>query len=183
LYYLPRDESLQQAELRLPRSTRTIHRILEEHQRISHRLPRLTDPQERAEPMQDWQIDFKDASSVPADPDGKQQHVVETLNVIDVGTAVLLAAHVAPDFTAETALRALAETFQQHGLPRSIKLDRDPRWVGAPQGSDFPSALLRFCHALGVSVLVCDPHHPQQNGYCRALPSQLWAGMFRSASA
>jgi transcriptional regulator with XRE-family HTH domain len=103
LYDLPRDESLQQARLRLPRSTRTIHRILCEHDRIGHRLPRLNDPQERPAPMQQWQLDLKDASSVPADPQGKQQQVVETLNVIDVGTSVLLAAHVAPDLTAETA--------------------------------------------------------------------------------
>jgi hypothetical protein len=100
--------------------------------RIYHRVPRLNDPQERPEPMHQWQIDLKDASSVPADPQGKQHHVVETLNILDVGTALLLAAHVAADFTAETALRALAETFQQYGLPHSIRLDRDPRWVGAP---------------------------------------------------
>jgi hypothetical protein len=118
------DESLQQARLRLPRSRRTIHRIWCEHDRIGHRLPRLNDPQERPAPMQQWQLDLKDASSVPADPQGKQQQVVETLNVIDVGTSVLLAAHVAPDLT--------AQTFQQHGLPHSIRLDRDPRWVGAP---------------------------------------------------
>ncbi len=98
----------------------------------------LGDPQERPESMQHWQLDFKDASTVPADPQGKQPHVVETLNVIDVGTSVLLAAHVAPDFTAETPLGALAQTFQQHGLPHSIRLhsirlDRDPRWVGAPE--------------------------------------------------
>jgi transposase InsO family protein len=165
LYYLPRDESLQQAQVRLPRSTRTLHRILREQGRIFQRLPTFTDPIERPEPMQHWQLDFKDASTVPADPEGKQQHVVETLNVIDVGTSVLLAAHVAADFTAETALRAVAETFQQHGLPRAIRLDRDPRWVGAPQGSDFPSALLRCCRSLGISVLVCDPHHPQENAF------------------
>ncbi len=133
LYYLPRDERLQQAGVRLPRSTRTIHQILCEHGRISHQLPMLGDPQERPESMQHWQLDFKDASTVPADPQGKQPHVVETLNVIDVGTSVLLAAHVAPDFTAETPLGALAQTFQQHGLPHSIRLDRDPRWVGAPE--------------------------------------------------
>ena len=165
LYYLPRDEHLQQAGLRLPRSRRTIHRILGEHHRIRHRLPRLSDTQERPEPMQYWQIDLKDASSVPAEVEGKQRHVVETLNIIDVGTSVLLAAHVAPNFTAEVGLRALAETFQQYGLPHAIRLDRDPRWVGAPQGSDFPSALVRFCSCLGIVVLVCDPQHPQQNAY------------------
>ena len=115
--------------------------------------------------MEQWQLDFKDASTVPADPHGKRQHVVETLNSIDKGTSVLVAHHVRSDFTAETALQALAETFSSHGLPVSITLDRDTRWVGAPQGSDFPAALVRFCHSLGVAVLICDPHQPQQNGF------------------
>jgi len=165
VYYLPRDESLQQTGLRLPRSTRTIHRLLRENGRIALRLPHIPDPIERPKPMQHWQLDFKDASSVPADPQGKQQHVVETLNIIDKGTSVLIASHVRSDFTAETALQAVAHTFQEHGLPHSITLDRDTRWVGAPQGADFPAALIRFCQSLGVAVLVCDPHHPQQNGF------------------
>ncbi len=165
LYYLPRDESLQQAGLRLPRSTRTIHRLLREHGRIAVRLPHAPDPIERPKPMQHWQLDFKDASTVPAEPEGKQRHVVEILNVIDKGTSVLIASHVRSDFTAETALQAVAHTFAEQGLPASITVDRDTRWVGAPQGSDFLAALIRFCHCLGVVVLVCDPHHPQQNGF------------------
>jgi hypothetical protein len=28
-----------------------------------------------------WQLDFKDVSTVPADPDGKRAHVVEVLDV------------------------------------------------------------------------------------------------------
>ena len=163
LYYLSRDEALK--EKRLPKSTRTIHRILHENGRIASRLPTVTDPIERPPAMQQWQLDFKDAASVPADPHGKKQHVVETLNIIDKGTSVLLAHHVRSDFTAETALAAVAQTFAEHGLPSSITLDRDTRWVGAPQGSDFPAALVRFCQSLGVTVLICDPHHPQQNGF------------------
>jgi transposase InsO family protein len=85
--------------------------------------------------------------------------------MIDKGTSILVAHHVRSDFTAETALQALAQTFASHGLPASITLDRDTRWVGAPQGSDFPAALVRFCQSLGVAVLICDPHHPQQNGF------------------
>jgi len=165
LYYLPRDEALVEAGLRLPRSTRTIHRLLREHGRIAPRLPHACDPIERPQPMQQWQLDFKDASTVPPDPEGKQQHVVEILNILDKGTSVLIASHVRADFTAATALHALAHTFQEHGLPDSITLDRDTRWVGAPQGSDFPSALIRFCQSLGVAVLVCAAHHPQQNGF------------------
>jgi hypothetical protein len=131
-YYLARDEHLQQAGLRLPRSTRTIYRILRESGRIVPRLPHAPDPIERPKPMGDFQLDFKDASTVPADPQGKRQHVVETLNIIDTGTSVLIASHVRSDFTAETALQAVADTFASHGRPASITLDRDTRWVGAP---------------------------------------------------
>jgi hypothetical protein len=107
----------------------------------------------------------KDVSSVPADPSGKRQHVGETLNIIDMGTSILLDAHVRPDFTAETALEALSRTIQTYGCPRSITLDRDTRWVGSPHGSDFPAALIRFATCLGIHIQVCDPHHPQQNGF------------------
>jgi transposase InsO family protein len=165
LYYLARDEHLQQAGLRLPRSRRTIQRILHEAGRIVPRLPHAPDPIERPKPMGDFQLDFKDAATVPADPQGKRQHVVETLNIIDTGTSVLIASYVRSDFTAETALQAVADTFASHGLPGSLTLDRDTRWVGAPQGSDFPAALIRVTHSLGVAVEVCDPHHPQQNGF------------------
>lgn len=54
---LKRDEALKEEGLRLPRSTRTIHRIFHENGRIASRLPRLTDPLERPEPMEHWQLD------------------------------------------------------------------------------------------------------------------------------
>jgi hypothetical protein len=44
----------------------------------------------------------KDAATVPADPDGKRQPVVEVLNVIDEGTSGLVEAQVGADFHAET---------------------------------------------------------------------------------
>jgi transposase InsO family protein len=163
LYYLPRDAQVQGE--RLPRSSRTIYQILKQAGRIAHRLPKMHEPRERPAPMSHWQLDFKDASSVPADQNGKQQHVVEVLNAIDEGTSVLIEAQVGADFHAETTLFAVAELFRQHGLPQAVRLDRDGRFVSSPSGSDFPSALLRFCHCLGVAVQVCDPHHPQQNGF------------------
>jgi len=107
----------------------------------------------------------KDVSSVPGDPDGKRQHAVETLNIIDTGTSIQLDAHVRSDFTAETALEALATTLTTYGLPKKITLDRDPRWVGSPAGSDFPAALIRFGACLGIEIEICEPHHPQQNGF------------------
>jgi hypothetical protein len=119
--------------------------------------------------MSRWQLDFKDVTTVPPEVDGKRQHVVEVLNVIDEGTSVLVEAAVSATFHAETTLEAIADLFMRQGLPRVIRLDRDGRFLGSPSGSDFPSALVRFCECLGVGVLLCDPHHPQQNdlvAYC-----------------
>jgi transposase InsO family protein len=163
-YYLERSPVLRFFQLPVP-SCKTIYRILKANDRIQRREKRLHEPQERPAPMTCWQIDFKDVSSVAADPDGKRQHVVETLNIIDTGTSIQLAAHVRSDFTAETALEALALTLAKYGLPNKITLDRDPRWVGSPAGSDFPAALLRFGACLGIQIEVCAAHHPQQNGF------------------
>jgi len=163
-YYLERDPMLQFFQLPIP-SCKTIYRILKANQRIPERGKPLHQPMERPAPMTCWQIDFKDVSSVPADPEGKRRHVVETLNIIDTGTSVLLDAHVRPDFTTETALEALAMTLVKYGRPKRITLDRDVRWVGSPQGSDFPAALVRFGACLGIEIQICEPHHPQQNGF------------------
>lgn len=101
---------------------------------------------------------------MPAQLDGKRQHVVEVLNTVDMGTSVLVEAQVRADFTAQTTLAEVATLVRTHGCPRLLTFDRDVRFVSSPHGSDFPSALVRFCHCLGIAVHICDPHHPQQNG-------------------
>ncbi len=167
-YYLRREAEQTSPPLPVP-SCRTIYRILKAQGRIAQRQPRLTQDLPRPAPLLSWQLDFKDVSTVAADPLGKQQHVVETLNALDVGTSLLLEAQVREDFTAETALAGVAQLLQAQGMPQLLTLDRDPRWVGSPHGSDFPSALLRFCLCLGILVHVCPPHRPDRNdlvAYC-----------------
>jgi len=159
---LPRDPALQGQGL--PRSNRTIHRLLQPAGRIAHRLPHLQEELTRPAPMSQWPLAFKDATSVPAEADGKRQHVVEVLNSVDEGPCVLVDAQVGAAFHAETTREAVAELFVRHGLPEAVRLDRDVRLVSSPCGSDFPSAWVRFCQCLGVGVLLCDPHPPQQNG-------------------
>jgi hypothetical protein len=98
---LARDADLQAVPL--PRSSRTIYRILKKHGRIPQHCPRQHEPLLRPAPMSVWQADFKDVSSVPAEAQGKHQHVLETLNLVDSGTSILLDAQVREDFTAEVA--------------------------------------------------------------------------------
>jgi hypothetical protein len=165
LYYLGRDADLVATGVRLPRSTRTVWQILRQHGRIALPGERRPQPVDRPAPMTTWQLDFKDVSTVPAVPDGKQQHVVEVLNTVDVGTSILVNAQAREDFTAETTLQAVVDTLRAHGLPESITVDRDPRFVGGAHSCDFPAPLVRRLHCLGIQVTICPPQRPDKNGF------------------
>lgn len=165
LYYLAQDAELAASGARLPRSTRTVWQILTRHGRIAHAARRVPEPVERPAPLTAWQLDFKDVTTVAAEPGGKQQHALETLNVIDTGTSILLDARVREDFTAATALEAVVEVLRAHGLPERVTIDRDPRFVGAASGRDFPTPFVRCLTCLGVEVDVCPPHRPDKNAF------------------
>lgn len=113
LYYLHRDEAVHAAQVRLPRSTRTVWRVLTRAGRIAHGVRHERDPVDRPAPLELWQMDFKDASSVAPDPEGKQQHVGEVLNVVDAGTSVLLGAQAEEDYRAQTILPALIPVLEE----------------------------------------------------------------------
>jgi transposase InsO family protein len=166
LYYLQQDTALNCLAY-VPRAASTIARILRANGRIAVKVPARHELTERPAPMLSWQIDFKDISSVKPNPDGdgKQQHVVETLNIVDVGSSRLVDYQVHPDFNAETAIRAMAERLQAHGLPSVVTFDRDARFVGSATGKDFPAAWVRFWLCLGVRVSICPPRRPDKNAF------------------
>ena len=172
LYFLHHDPELQAAGLPLPRSTATVWRLLRRHGRIVQRRPQPREPWDLPEPLTSWQLDFKDVSSVqgdPSDPMAKRQHLVESLDCVDCGTSLLVAAEVRADFTEETTLTTVADLLRRQGLPQRITLDRDPRFVGAPGAGDFPSPLLRFLTCLGIEVQVNPPRRPDLNGFVERL--------------
>jgi len=82
-----------------------------------------------------------------------------------MGTSILVNVQVRPDFTAETALQTVANLVQQVGLPTAVTVDRDVRFVGAPQQRDFPSPFVRFWLCLGVAVTICPPRRPDLNAF------------------
>jgi len=123
---------------------------------------RPMDPRQAGEEVQ---FDLKDESLVPADPEGKQQHVVEIANFVDAGTSIWLHQQVGADFDAEALLEVVAQFLREHGLPTELTFDNDPRFVGSPSGRDFPSALLRFLWCVGVQPHVIPPHRPDLNAY------------------
>jgi hypothetical protein len=168
LYYVQKDDALRTAGHRLPRSTRTVWRILDEAGLIERDEPFAHSHLPPCEPMHEVQMDFKDASTVhpdPANPGGKRQHVIEVCNFVDAGTSVLLSAQVHEEFHAETAFQAVVAFLRQYGLPETLTFDRDVRWVGSSTQRDFPSALVQFLHCVGVQPTILPPHHPELNCY------------------
>ncbi len=165
LYYLHRDPALQRAGVRLPRSQTTIWKILRQAGCIEKDRRRKPRPLELRQPGEEVQFDLKDASSVPADPEGKRQHVVEIANFVDAGTSIWLHRQVGAEFDAEGLLEVVAQFLREHGLPAMLTFDNDPRFVGSSSGRDFPSALVRFLWCVGVTPNVIPPHRPDLNAY------------------
>jgi len=165
LYYLNKDPVLKEAGCKLPRSTRTIWKVLTKYHRIYHPLHGVAEPEERPQPGVEWGMDFHDVTTVPSDPEGKQQHMVEILNLVDHGSSAVVASEAAADYNAETALRKLAEILLEQGCPDRIRLDRDTRWVGSWTAKDFPSPMLRFLLCLGIDPRVCPPQRPDKNPF------------------
>jgi hypothetical protein len=115
--------------------------------------------------MTHWQIDFKDINSVRRPAQSlKQQHFVETLNMVDTGTSILVDNPARADFNAETTLRAVAAVLQKGGCPGQLTFDRDPRFVASASGADFPAPFVRFLACLGIKADICPPHRPDHNG-------------------
>jgi len=165
-YFLHEQEKEEPLGCYLPTSSSTIWRILDEHQRIYRPTPVEPEPLPPSEPMEIWQIDFKDITTVrPPEQAVKQQHLVETLNIVDTGTSILVDNPARADFNAETVIRALAEVLQKVGCPRQITFDRDPRFVASASGGDFPAPFVRFLACLGIKADICPPQRPDRNGY------------------
>jgi hypothetical protein len=150
LAFLHQDPDALALALPLPRSTRTVWKVLRRYDRIATDLPHLHQPLVPPEPLAEVQADFTDVGTVPPDPLGKRQHAVETLLFEDIGSRQVVYAEISSDFHAETALAAVISCLRRTGLIGKLTFDHDPRWVGSPSGRDFPSALIRFLLCVGV---------------------------------
>ena len=165
IYYLHQHEELAAAGYGIPTSTSTVWRILDQHQRIL-RPPVVEHEQlERLAPNQEWQVDFKDVTSASSPDTEKRAHQVETFDVVDAGTSILVANPARSDFNATTVIETVVDIFRDNGLPQQLRFDRDPRFVGGASGRDFPAAFVRFLLCIGVDPIICPPQQPQKNPF------------------
>jgi hypothetical protein len=163
-YYLQNAPEVKQGGIPLV-CPKTINRILHKHHRIIKPSKQAHTPLLQAAPMEEWEIDFKDVVTVQAEATDKRMHQVETLNVVDCGTSILVANPARLDYNAETVIVELVDIFAARGLPKRVRFDRDPRFVGSPQSRDFPSALSRFLLCLGVEPDICPAQRPDKNPF------------------
>ena len=165
IYFLQQDQALKTSGYHLPTSSATVWRILDQHQRIIRPEKVRHEPLERPKPMEEWQVDFKDVTTASSDPSQKKAHDIQTFDVIDAGTSMLMANPARADFNAVTVIQTLVEIFQQLGCPQKLRFDRDTRFVGSASGRDFPSAFVRFLLCLGIEPIICPPQRPDKNPF------------------
>lgn len=147
-YHLHNDEALQRKGLYLPKSTRSIWKVLKQGGRIPTRV-RVHIPLERPEPMKHWEMDF-----------GEMSNKIEFLSVVDRGTSILVYTHTQAHYNVESALQAVVELLLVQGLPERLRFDNDPRYVGSWLADGYPSALMRFLWCLGIEPDLVEPGKP-----------------------
>ena len=63
---------------------------------------------------------------------------------------------------------------REHGLPRMLTFDNDPRFGGLASGRDFQiSRWCAFCSVLGCNRVLIPPHRPDLNAYVERLHRSL----------
>jgi len=112
--FLPRSPAVEGQ--RLPRSTRTIWKILRAHNRIPQHRRRPHRAQERPAPLVELPLDCKDVVQVDPHASPKQAHAGEVFAAVDVGTSLWLMGEPRATSTAETVFAPLLHVLEQIGL-------------------------------------------------------------------
>lgn len=155
--HLKEDERLQDGKRFVPRSSRTITRVLRERGYIQDRQERQRMPLELVPPMEEWEMDFCEIRL----EDGR----FEFFLVVDRGTSRVVYLEGSEGYRAESALLAVARLFALNGLPKRLRFDRDPRLVWSWSADSFPAPFIRLLHALNVEPVICPPRRPDKKPY------------------
>ena len=166
LYYLPRDAELAASGERLPRSSRTIYRLLREAGRIRRPLPHLGEPMERPAPMSQWQLDAH-SMPLPCPPSATASGSMWS----KCSTPLIRAP---PSWSRRRCERTSTPRPPCRRSPACCAPmafpSKSPSTAMCALSAVRKAAIIRrqrsrFCHCLGVAVHICDPHQPQQNGF------------------
>ncbi len=113
-----------------PPSSTTIWRVLHRRQYILGEQRSDRQPLVRPEPGIHWEIDFCTVARQSPEAPQKKENALEVSSVIDRGSSANIDSQASTQFDAEEALRSLAATFQQQGLPRGGRQLDYPEFLG-----------------------------------------------------
>lgn len=158
LWAIKRHDDLFADDEFVPKSPTTITKILREEGYILRPKKRFRLPIHRPPPMEEWEIDFGEIKMVNK---GK----FEFFMAVDCGTSRIVYLEGSEGYDAESALEAIVRMFLLNGLPKRIRLDRDPRFVASWSSDSYPAALIRLLWVLGVKPIVCPPRRPDKKPF------------------
>lgn len=130
---------------------------------------------ERPAPLEEWELDFGEIWL------GEAEGSLEFLLVVDRGSSRVVYIEGSAGYRAASALEAVMRLFAQHGLPKRLRFDRDPRLWGSWTRDSYPSPLIRLLRALGVEPVICPPHRPDLKPFverCIATLKDEWLARY-----
>jgi len=149
---------LKQAGRWIP-SASSIVKTLHERAYIPLRHPIEHVPLELPAPMEEWEMDFGEIYL------GEAEGSLEFFLVVDRGSSRVVYLEGSSGYRAESALESVLRLFEQHGLPKRLRYDRDPRLWGSWNRDSYPSPLTRLLRVLGVEPVICPPHRPDRKPF------------------
>lgn len=136
---------------------RTIHRILERRGLVGEEM-HTPAPQrfERAAPNELWQMDTKGKYPLP-------QAECHPLSVVDDHSRYLVGLYALPVLSTELAWPCLVESFERHGVPQGMLMDRGSLWWSEHNGWGLTRLSVRLIEQ-GIRLLYGRVCHPQTQG-------------------
>lgn len=136
---------------------RTLHRILERHGRVGEDL-HAPAPQrfERSAPNELWQMDTKGKY-----PLGEAE--CHPLSVMDDHSRYVVGLYALPELSCEWAWSCLVESFERHGVPQAMLMDRGSLWWSEHNGWGLTRLSVQLIEQ-GIRLLYGRVCHPQTQG-------------------
>lgn len=140
----------------LPTSSGTIWRVISESQ---PQTKKEKQPVVLPDPMTELEFDLGEVRLA-------KDVFFEFAPLIDRGTSILIDIPIQDSkYQADSIMKMLIKCFRYHGFPDRFRTDNDPRFVGSAQADGYPSALLKFAAAIGMTMILCDPGRPMDKPF------------------
>lgn len=111
-----------------------------------------------------WQMDFKGSVRIANVGHVAPFNICDEYSSAPLASVIFAASTARPakGLTSRDIQRTLRTVFARWGLPRQLRMDRDPLWIGSTR-LEWPGTLLLWLVGLGVMPIVNRPKRPTDN--------------------